>query len=173
MRGLLLQIALSRHIFSVSADTGGQEVSHYGWNEDKAKLNKEKHGVSFEEAIEVLGESPVLYFGEDTTEDYPERRFCAAGFTRAERFLFIVYEEEEQDWIEDEKHRLFRHIIHAKDFERSHLRHFSCADSRAEIETLIRYREGQGHGRRRVQTPRKTKKGAGAKGKDKGSARLR
>lgn len=141
-------------------------MSDYGWNEDKAKLNRQKHGVRFEEAIEVFRESLIIYFGEDTTENYPERRFCAAGFTRTERFLFIVYEEEEQDWIEDEKHRIYRHIIHAKDFERSHIRHFSRTNTRAEIETLLRYRQGAGHGLREIQTPRKTKKGTGTKGKN-------
>lgn len=148
-------------------------MSDYGWNEDKAKLNRQKHGVRFEEAIEVLGESPLLYFGEDTTENYPERRFCAAGFTRDEKFLFIVYEEEEQDWIEDPERRLFRQIIHTKEFERSHIRHFSGTDTRAEIEALIKSQEGSSHGRRRVQTSRQTEKRAGAKGKKPRATRIR
>ena len=148
-------------------------MSDYGWNKEKASLNRQKHAVDLEEANEIFTGSQFLYFGEDTTEDYPERRFCAAGFTRTERFLFVVYEEEEQDWIEDEEHRLYRHIIHAKDFERSHVRHFSGADTRAELEALRKSCEGPRNGLGYVPPTRKTEKRAGAKGKKPRAARLR
>ena len=110
------------------------EVSNYGWNEEKAKLNEEKHGVTFKEAIEVFkAKSGVVYFGEDQTEDYPEVRYTAAGFTENYRFLFVVYEEFEEDFTDEP----FTRIIHAKTFQKAHLKHFRNPDDKRDIKTFI------------------------------------
>ena len=123
------------HIISVTTDIGGMEVSDYGWDDEKAKYNKEKHGVTFREATEIFDNyDRFLYFGEDTTEDYRERRFTAAGFTKKRRFLYVVYEESEDDIGE------IRHIIHAKEFERSHVKHFRDPNDKRDLKALLECR---------------------------------
>ena len=118
-------------------------MSDYGWDDQKAEINRKKHKVSFEEAVEVFKQSPLLYFGEDTSENYREKRFCAAGVTRTNRLLFIVFEDiEEEDRIE------FIHIIHAKELERSHLKHFENPNDRRELTALLESFQGARNGRR-------------------------
>jgi uncharacterized protein len=128
-----LQPQSSQFIVSVTTDTGGKEVSNYGWDENKEKSNFKKHKISFKEAIEVFQESHIIFFGEDISENYPERRYCAAGISKKNKFIYIVYE----DWEEIEGS--FTHVIHCKEFERSHLKHFTNPHDQTEIEALLKY----------------------------------
>ncbi|MDA3077276.1 BrnT family toxin [Campylobacter sp. JMF_04 NA10] len=47
----------------------------YEWDEVKARLNIAKHGVSFDEAKSVFGESVVLLFSMKTTRKM-KKGFC-------------------------------------------------------------------------------------------------
>lgn len=117
-------------------------MSDYGWENDKAASNNKKHKVSFEEAVEVFT-GPLIYFGEDKSEDYDEVRLVAAGLTRENRLLFVVFNSfEEEDGGE------FTKIIHAKDFERSHLKHFEDPNDRRELTALLESCKGPRAGRR-------------------------
>jgi uncharacterized DUF497 family protein len=61
----------------------------FEWDEDKARSNLEKHGVSFEEASSVFLD-PYFLATDDPTE--PDR-FIALGFSRLARLLFVVHLE--------------------------------------------------------------------------------
>jgi uncharacterized DUF497 family protein len=129
------------------------EVSDYGWDQNKQEQNKEKHKTSFEEAVEVLKESPLIYFGEDLSETYSERRYCAAGFTKKEKFIFVVFEE-----IEDSIGK-FTQIIHAKYFEKSHLKHFGNPNDKREIQAILQHSPSSVTRQRKKKESRKAKKG--------------
>jgi len=60
------------------------------WNENKAKSNTRKHGVSFEEACEVFFD-PFRQVGEASSEN--EYREFVLGFSLKRRLLFVVYVE--------------------------------------------------------------------------------
>lgn len=60
------------------------------WNENKAKSNKRKHNVSFEEACEVFFD-PFRQVGEASSEN--EYREFVLGFSLKRRLLFVVYVE--------------------------------------------------------------------------------
>jgi len=60
------------------------------WNGNKAKSNKRKHGVSFEEAGEVFSD-PFRQVGEASSEN--EYREFVLGFSLKRRLLFVVYVE--------------------------------------------------------------------------------
>jgi uncharacterized DUF497 family protein len=66
------------------------------WDQNKAKLNLKKHGISFEEAQTVL-ESKIQLILEDKNHD--EDRFLALGFSTLERILVVVYCYREYDVI--------------------------------------------------------------------------
>jgi uncharacterized DUF497 family protein len=56
----------------------------FEWDEDKARSNLEKHGVSFEEASSVFLDPHFLATDDPTAPD----RFIALGFSRLARVLF-------------------------------------------------------------------------------------
>jgi len=58
------------------------------WDENKAKSNYKKHGISFEEAQTVL-ESDRQLIIEDT--DHNEERFIALGLSKRLNLLVVVY----------------------------------------------------------------------------------
>jgi uncharacterized protein len=62
----------------------------FEWDPDKASLNLERHGVSFEEAATVFG-SPlaVTFFDPDHSES--ENRFLTFGFSQGNRLLVVVH----------------------------------------------------------------------------------
>ena len=57
---------------------------HFEWDEKKAEINLEKHGISFETAAKV-------FLDEDRLEIYDEDRYITIG--RAGEILFVVYTE--------------------------------------------------------------------------------
>ena len=61
----------------------------FEWDEDKARSNLEKHGVSFEEASSVFLDPYFLATDDPTADD----RFIALGFSRLARLLFVVHLE--------------------------------------------------------------------------------
>ena len=59
----------------------------FEWDEEKARLNREKHGVSFEEAASVFLDLDYCLIRDRLHED----RFVALGFSGFARLLFVVH----------------------------------------------------------------------------------
>jgi uncharacterized protein len=60
------------------------------WDDKKARENRRKHGIAFEEACEVLFDP--FRQGGDASENFEERQFVI-GFSLKRRMLFVVYTE--------------------------------------------------------------------------------
>jgi len=69
---------------------------HVEWDPEKAALNVKRHGVSFEEAKEVLRD-PLSKTGEDEehSED-GEQRFKTVGHSTRGRLLVVIYAHDER-----------------------------------------------------------------------------
>jgi len=61
----------------------------FEWDEDKARLNIQKHGVTFEEAAEVFFD-PFYQTGDASVDDGEERDFII-GYTFSQQLLLAVY----------------------------------------------------------------------------------
>src|SRR6266511_731088 len=64
----------------------------FEWDDQKAQQNVEKHGVTFEEAAEVVFD-PFYRYGDATPADADEQRECILGYSDAQRLLLVVYTE--------------------------------------------------------------------------------
>lgn len=62
----------------------------FEWNEDKARSNIEKHGVTFEEASEAFFDP--FYQGGDASVNGEQRDFII-GYSLSQRLLLVVYTE--------------------------------------------------------------------------------
>jgi uncharacterized DUF497 family protein len=62
----------------------------FEWDENKAQSNVQKHGVSFEEAVEVFFDP--FYQGGDASVDDEQREFII-GYSLSLRLLLVVYVE--------------------------------------------------------------------------------
>lgn len=62
----------------------------FEWDENKAKNNFEKYGVTFEEAAEVFLD-PFYQSGDTSIED--EQREFIIGYSLSQRLLLVVYTE--------------------------------------------------------------------------------
>lgn len=69
----------------------------FEWDESKARQNREKHGVSFEEAATVFGDMLSLTVG-DTLHSGDEDRFVTVG-EAVDRNLLVVVHTERGDYI--------------------------------------------------------------------------
>jgi uncharacterized DUF497 family protein len=80
----------------------GQDISYelYGqvfvWNHEKAKINIEKHGVSFEEAATVFIDPVAEYFADDEHSN-DEERFIILGVSSQARALIVCHCMREDD----------------------------------------------------------------------------
>ena len=64
----------------------------FSWNAEKAALNRAKHGVTFEEASTVFGDSlSVTMFDPDHSED--ESRFVIIGQSFEGKLIVVVHSE--------------------------------------------------------------------------------
>lgn len=63
----------------------------FEWDDNKAKSNIQKHGVTFEEAAEVFFD-PFYQTG-DASVDQGETRDFIIGYTFSQRLLLAVYTE--------------------------------------------------------------------------------
>jgi len=63
----------------------------FEWDPDKAAVNLQKHGVSFEEAQEVFDDPDAFHFF-DADHSIGEVRYNVIGHSR-QRLLFVVYTE--------------------------------------------------------------------------------
>lgn len=69
---------------------------HFNWDEEKEATNREKHGVSFEEAQTVFTDPEALrIFDPDHSED--EDRFILLGLSSALRMLVVCHCYREND----------------------------------------------------------------------------
>ena len=68
----------------------------FRWNQDKAKLNAEKHGVSFEQAAQIFFDPFLRYF--DASRDR-EQRDGAVGSDYNFRVPFVVHLVIEDEYI--------------------------------------------------------------------------
>jgi uncharacterized DUF497 family protein len=62
------------------------------WDPEKAQINFEKHGVSFDEASTVFGD-PLAVEVPDPDHSIDEERYLAVGFSRNHRLLVVVHSE--------------------------------------------------------------------------------
>ena len=63
---------------------------HFEWDESKNKLNKKKHGVSFEEARSIFyDENALEFFDPDHSQD--EDRFIMLGLSVQFRVLVVCH----------------------------------------------------------------------------------
>ena len=64
----------------------------FEWDEEKAKTNIDKHGVSFDEATSVFDDPLFLTFA-DPSHSIQEQRFVIMGESARVRLLVISYTE--------------------------------------------------------------------------------
>ena len=64
----------------------------FEWDARKAALNKNKHGVLFEEASTVFGD-PLSLTIEDPLHSIGEERFILIGKSNRQRMIVVVYAE--------------------------------------------------------------------------------
>lgn len=64
----------------------------FQWDDSKALLNADKHGVTFEEAASVFGDALALTFV-DPDHSIGEIRWLTFGLSREGRILAVVYAE--------------------------------------------------------------------------------
>ena len=63
---------------------------YFEWDEEKGRRNLRKHGVSFEEAATVFGDSLSLTI-EDPGHSMEEERFITIGLSLRHRILVVVH----------------------------------------------------------------------------------
>ncbi|MCF6240429.1 MAG: BrnT family toxin [Bacteroidales bacterium] len=61
----------------------------FEWDDKKNKINKEKHGIAFEDVIIAFEEEDMLV-KEDTRKDYGEKRYIGIGKI-SDRVIVVVY----------------------------------------------------------------------------------
>ena len=66
----------------------------FEWDENKAKENIHKHGVSFDEATTVFGDPLALTFG-DSENSIEEYRFLTFGLSSDGKYLLISHTDRE------------------------------------------------------------------------------
>lgn len=73
-----------------------RDIEYYGfvWDEQKAKINKEKHNVSFEVAVHVFND-PFLCEFYDEVHSIEEDRYSYIGSAMGNLILFVVATDRE------------------------------------------------------------------------------
>ena len=66
------------------------EGVEFEWDAEKAKLNRDSHGVSFEEAAEAFLDP--FHQGGDASDNFEAREFII-GYSVSQRLLLVVYVE--------------------------------------------------------------------------------
>jgi uncharacterized DUF497 family protein len=67
----------------------------FEWDQEKAKANLKKHGVSFHEAITGFGDPLAITF-RDPDHSLEEDRFITFGLSRFQRLLVIAHADKER-----------------------------------------------------------------------------
>ena len=63
----------------------------FEWDSTKAKSNKRKHGVSFEEAQTVFYDEYAIQFYDDDSSSLEEDRFLMLGRSNNSRLLLVCH----------------------------------------------------------------------------------
>jgi hypothetical protein len=71
-------------------------VTGFEWDEDKARANEAKHGVSFVEAASVFGDPLAVTF-EDPRHSADEDRYLTIGLSAAGRGLIVSHTDRGDD----------------------------------------------------------------------------
>ena len=66
----------------------------FEWDVNKAEINAEKHGVSFNEAVTVFADEQAVLF-DDPDHSENEERFILLGISAAARMLIVCHCERE------------------------------------------------------------------------------
>jgi len=69
---------------------------NFEWNENKAQLNLQKHGVSFDEAVSVFTD-PLSITISDVEHSNNEPRYIDIGTSNENRLLVVIYTEQDQN----------------------------------------------------------------------------
>jgi hypothetical protein len=64
----------------------------FEWDDPKAEINQRKHGVSFQEATSVFGDSLSINF-DDPEHSLEEKRYIIIGLSNQGRYLFVSHTE--------------------------------------------------------------------------------
>ncbi len=64
----------------------------FEWDEQKAKTNQRKHGVSFEEASTIFNDPLSINF-DDPDHSFGENRYIIIGSSDQDRYLFVSHTE--------------------------------------------------------------------------------
>lgn len=67
----------------------------FEWDEQKARLNRQKHGIDFEEAKAVFRD-PLAYIFDDEWHSVGETREIIIGHDRQNRLLLVCFTERNQ-----------------------------------------------------------------------------
>ena len=70
----------------------------FAWNKKKAKTNKKKHGINFEEASTVF-DDPLAEVFDDEKHSIDEEREYIVGRSMLQRLLIVFFTERAQDII--------------------------------------------------------------------------
>lgn len=70
----------------------------FEWDKEKAEMNLKKHGVSFNEAETVFGDSLARIF-DDEEHSLEEKRNLIVGHSTVNRLLIVSFTERENDTI--------------------------------------------------------------------------
>jgi uncharacterized DUF497 family protein len=65
-------------------------VVNFEWDEQKNRANRKKHGVWFEEAVQVFDDSNALMFFDEDHSGH-EDRFILLGLSASARVLVVIY----------------------------------------------------------------------------------
>jgi len=68
----------------------------FEWDEDKNRLNQQKHGINFEEAKTVFYDDFAVQFWDEVNSE-TEERFLLLGRSSLMRLLLVVHCYREQD----------------------------------------------------------------------------
>ncbi|HCJ06953.1 MAG: BrnT family toxin [Lachnospiraceae bacterium] len=66
------------------------EAIKFEWDDHKNDINKKKHGLSFEEAIEVFGDENAILF-DDPDHSIEEDRFLIIGAIRSAKICIVSH----------------------------------------------------------------------------------
>ena len=69
---------------------------NFEWDPNKAKTNKTKHGVSFEDAATVLKDPKALTLFDEEHSEY-EERWITLGLAASEKLLVVCHTHKEID----------------------------------------------------------------------------
>ena len=62
----------------------------FDWDENKAKTNEQKHGISFLEAMTVFGDTNAVLLDDDLHSD-EEERFILLGISKRAKLLMVCH----------------------------------------------------------------------------------